>query len=92
MPKQIFLFYSCDNWKSTDSMRLVCASTSPSKIKKAIIAKLNEEAMEYGDDDNLPVKKQVQRFKDDWKNKTRDDINNSLKYGLYDYVYDGDIN
>lgn len=31
--KNIYLLFSCDEWKSRDSMRLVCATTELEKLK-----------------------------------------------------------
>lgn len=88
--KQIFLLYSCDDWKMNSSYALVCASTSALKIKRAIIREIQDGNMEY---DCLleDVKSMVEEFKRDWDVKVRADINSKLKFGFLDYVYDGEI-
>lgn len=91
--KQIFLLYSCDEWKSTDSLRLVCATTSPTKMKMAIASMIEAGEMEYfmEEDTTDNLKKAAKRFREDWKYLTRRDLNNYLKYGFYDYAYDGEL-
>lgn len=91
MAKQIFLLYSCDEWKSKDTMILVCASTATTKIRKAIIAQLNSNDMEYSNGEKLTEQKQIAMFKKDWKTELRDNINDKLRFGFFDYVYDGAI-
>ena len=49
MAKDIFILHSCDEWKSYDGMRVVCASTSIEKIKEAIIAEIKDKNMDYSD-------------------------------------------
>lgn len=91
MSKQIFLLYSCDEWKTKDSLRLVCASTSANKIKKAIITSIKNNEMEYTDGNELSLTKSVILFKKDWESALRDIINDRLKYGFTEYVYDGEL-
>lgn len=87
--KQIFVLFRCDIWKGSDSMRLCGATTSPTKLKAMIASEIREGNMCYGDEDEK-VDTQLKNFKNDFKAKTRDVINSNLKYGFYDYVYDGE--
>ena len=89
--KQIFILFSCDEWKSKDDMRVICATTSANKIKNAIITKLKHDEIAYNEDEDLNVNNQINMFKKDWKDKTREFINDRLKFAFYDYVYDGEI-
>jgi hypothetical protein len=92
--KQIFLLYYCGDCK-TFPMKVACAATSATKIKMAIASLIKKGDMEYGDDteniEKLKSYQQAKVFKEDWKTLTRDKINNKLRYGFYDYTYDGDI-
>lgn len=36
MNKPIYIVFSCDAWKAKDSMRLVAATTSHTKLKKIV--------------------------------------------------------
>jgi len=45
--KNIYLLYSCNEWKNHSSMSLVMASTSESKIRKEIKSQIKEKNMEY---------------------------------------------
>ena len=89
MGKPIWILYSCDEWKSYDGMRVVCASTSSEKIKKAIIAEINDEHMDYCDAE-WSRSEMVKEFKSDWGSKIRDYINNNILFGFYDYITDGE--
>lgn len=88
--KQIFLVYSCDEWKSTDSQRVIFVSTSQRKVKAFIRKCIENGTMTYDTGDTPSPKQAGKRFAEDWKNKTRYDINSILGYGLYDYVQDGE--
>lgn len=91
MPKQIFLLYCCDEWKSNTS--LICASTSANKVKNAICKLIKEKDMVYWDnkDESPSVTKQIQKLTSDFKALTRDRINDNLQFGFFDYAYDGEI-
>ena len=45
--KQIYLVYSCDEWKGTDSKRLILASTSQRKVKAFIRKCIENGTMTY---------------------------------------------
>lgn len=79
MEKDIYLLYSCDEWKSWSSISLIMASTSQNKIRKEIKSRVRNGDMEYGAE---------------FKNITEsplEDINNCLEYGYIDIVVDGEV-
>lgn len=92
MPKQIFMLYSCDEWK-TKPCTAILATTSEMKLKKAIRTCIEQGDMVYSDGskETPSVKEQIVMFNRDWKTETRTVINDRLQYGLYDYVYDGEL-
>ena len=45
--------------------------------------------MTYDTGDDSTPKQAGKKFAEDWKVKSRYDINTFLGFGLYDYVYDG---
>lgn len=47
--KQIFLLYSCDAWKSNDSMKLLTATTSTTRLRRFIESKIMSGDMRYAD-------------------------------------------
>ena len=87
--KQIFLLYTCDEWCSRDSQKLIMATTSVEKLKSKT-AKL----IEVGDFDyNNPEwdrSVQAKTFLKDFEKSTRTEINSLLNYGFIDYCYDGE--
>ena len=85
--RQIYLVYSCDDWKSTDSMRLEMATTSVRRLKSFIAKKIKAGDYYYGSEEES---RQVERFKRDFDTETRDYINSLLIYGFYDCTYDGE--
>lgn len=88
--KQIFLLFACDIWGGNSS--LICASTSIQKFKKAIVNEIKQGNMSYDNgEEDLSINEQVQMFNKDWKNETRGIINNRLRYGYYDYTYNGEL-
>lgn len=89
--KQIFLLYSCDAWKSNDSMKLLTATTSTTRLRRFIESKIMSGDMRYADSgETYCGKKAVQQFRTDWKTITRAGINSQLDEGFIDYVYDGE--
>ena len=48
--KQIYYLQSCDEWRSTDSMRLLFIGTSVTKLKMKIAKEIREGNMVYDDD------------------------------------------
>ena len=88
--KQIFLVYACDLWKGRDSMRLVMASSSAAKTKRFISKQIEEDKMEYDRLGDRPPREEALIFRKDWDSLTRRELNSNLRYGFYDYVYDGE--
>lgn len=88
--KQIYLVYSCDTWKSTDSMQLIMATTSKRKLKSYIAKAIKSDDFEYSWTDNESKTKQAAEFEHDFEHSLRYDINTKLKYGYIDYCYDGE--
>ena len=86
MSKQIYLLFSCDEWKS-NPMPLIWVGTSSQKLRKYIIHQIEVGDMAYYDEE-LSSKEQISKFKDDWKRELRNTINDRLIYGFYDYSYD----
>ena len=90
MQLQIFLIYSCDEWCSTDSLRLICATTSPSVVRNVIVNEIENDGMYY-DSSELTREEMIEMFKEDWDKKDRGYINGKLSFGYYDYTMDGDL-
>jgi len=76
--KNIYILYSCNEWKNHSNMSLIMASTSESKIRKEIKFQIKEGNMEYGAD----IK--------DLKQEELSYLNNCLKYGYIQLVTDGE--
>ena len=105
MAKQIFYLQSCDEWKSTDSMSLLFIGTSQRKLMMKISKEIENGNMNYKpticvqdyvdgkwvyvEKTNSP-KEQAKLFRQDWKIKTRSEINSLLEYGYYDYTYNNE--
>ena len=87
--KQIFLVYDCDEWKSKDSMRLAMATTSSRGLRSFIASKIERGDFDYGDPDE-PRKKQTSEFRREFDSMPRDWLDSKIKFGFYDYTYDGE--
>ena len=90
MAKQIFYVMSCDEWKSTDSMRLQFIGTSQKKLKMFVSKEIETGNMDYREDKDLTPKQQAKEFRSDWETSPRRDINCNLTYGYIDYCYNND--
>lgn len=87
--RQIFLCYSCDEWKSTDSMRLIMATTSATRLKMFIANEIAKGNMEWSGEGNTRAQKAAS-FKKAFSKETRGALNSALTYGFFDYIYDGE--
>ncbi len=81
---QIFYVMSCNEWKNTDSMRLVFLGTSKKKVKSFIRKEILSENFSYGDTDRAPML-QAREFSKDWETLLRNEINDKLHYAYFDY-------
>ena len=87
--RQIFLCYSCDEWKSTDSMVLLMATTSVTKLKMFIANEIIRGGFEWLGEGNTRAQKAAS-FRKAFSKEARDALNSALTYGFFDYVYDGE--
>lgn len=87
--KQIFLVYSYDTWKSIDSMHLLMATTSPTKVRTYLRKGILAGDFVYGNSEKSS-KEQAKLFVEDWKKQTPAYISSLLQYGDYTYCYDGE--
>lgn len=81
--KQIFLIY---NGQMTE---LLMVTTSIYKAKCFIKHKIRKGEFNYKSPE-LSIDKQLKLFEEDFKNKTRIEINHNLINVSYTYVYDGE--
>lgn len=89
--KQIFLVYTySDELKSRSAEKLAMVTTSQRKVKSFIKSCIERGDMSYGDSDLLSAKKQANLFAEDWKTKTRYELNTNLQFGSFETVYDGE--
>lgn len=87
--KQIFLLFTCDEQCSTNSQRLIMATTSQQKLISKISELIKIEDLDYNNSE-WDREKQIKEFKKDFVKATRTEINSKLKYGFFDYCYDGE--
>jgi len=88
--KQIFLVYSCDEWK-TRPMFLLTATLSAQKVKMLISNMIEKEDAIYGNEDpDYNPKKRAAEFRRDFGKLTRTELNSRLTFVCFDYVYDGE--
>ena len=89
---KIYYLHSCDEWRSTDSMRLLFIGTSVTKLKEKIVKEIREGNMVY-DDDTLPRNMQADRFLKDFSvfnGANRETINCKLGYGMFNICQDNE--
>lgn len=88
---KIFLVYSCDIWKSKDSMRLLMCTSSPQKLESCIVKKIMNDDFYYGYGGEQSCSESAAMFKKDLDAAaTIAYINDHLDYGFVDYCYDGE--
>ena len=85
--KIIWIVFHSDDWGKA---RFPAMTTSfASKVKNFLIKKIKEGECFY-EDETLSKTKQIAKFKEDWKNRNRGEINSKLCFFYYDYYYDGE--
>ncbi len=92
--KNIYILYTCNEWKEYSSMSLVAASTSIRKIKSIIIQKIKDNDMDYKgrcSDENASITKQIKALREDWKEYGEDFVFKHIEYGYIEVVEDGEI-
>ena len=91
MSKQIFLVYSCNEWRNKP-MPLLMATESARKVKMFISKLIENEEAEYdfGHGTEFASKRQAKEFRKDFETLRRDELNNRLIYVFFDYVHDGE--
>lgn len=89
MSSPIFIVFACDDWKSTDSMRLVSATTSRAKLKELVATCVESERFEYGEDSVEDAATQLR--KDFESGLSIYDINNNLRFGIITAAEDGEM-
>ncbi len=89
--KQIFLVYSCNEWRETP-MHLLMATESPRKVKMFISKLIEEGDAEYAADHDVEhsSRKMAKDFRKDFERRSRDELNDRLAYVWFDYVHDGE--
>lgn len=90
MSRQIFLVYSCDEWK-TRPMHLLMATLSAQKVKMFISDMIEKEDAIYGNEDpDYKPKKRAAEFRRDFGKLTGSELNSRLTFAYFDYVCDGE--
>lgn len=89
--KNIYLLFSCDQWKSKDSMRLVVATTLPDRLTKVISDQIRNDTMEFDRGDELSMTGMLREIKKYNPETQLSDLNNFLVYGYVDCVRDGEV-
>lgn len=89
----IYIVCSCDIWKTTDSMRIITATTSVTKLKQLIAQLIEDGTFGYGVRQNSYGKDAASRFREDYNNRNLhvDVLNDVLLYGYIEAVADGAI-
>lgn len=62
----IYILFTCDEWKSRDSMRLVCATTDLEKLKNAISESIKVDSMVYTHGEMSDAACDTTEFVQDW--------------------------
>lgn len=91
--KQIYTLFTCDDWKTRDSMSLLMVTTSVRKLKSFIVRKIADETFVY-DNDGFSSSAQVELFESDFESGliygNLSVINDRLLYGFLDQHDDGE--
>lgn len=90
--KNIYILFSCNEWKEYSSMSLVAATASVRKIKSIIIQMIKDDDMEYKRGcENLSKTGQIKMLRKDWDERGMSFVFDNLDYGYVETVTDGEI-
>lgn len=87
MKKDIYCIFTCDEWRSTNSMRLVAVCTNLKHVKRIISDGIKREVFVFDSDENVSFVKQAANFRRAWDEAIEDgadtaiDVIDRLKYG-----------
>ena len=68
----IYIVCSCDIWKTTDSMRIITATTSVTKLKQLIAQLIEDDTFGYDVVQNPYGKDAASYFREDYNNRKLD--------------------
>lgn len=93
--RKIYLLYCCNEWKSHESMRLLCVCTNLTRFIATVKREVKKGHMDYkcSGDDRPSHRKQAASFSKDWELRDEDFwflVNGDLKYGYIDVVENGE--
>lgn len=91
MNEKIYILFACDEWKSLDSMRLVCASVDADTIMDIIESEIGGDDMGffYGNHDKDEALDAFHTFRAESQEMRF--INTYLEYGHLEIVEDGEV-
>lgn len=88
----IFVLFSCDEWKSSSSMRFITATLSLETLFYVIKAEILNDNMNYTrGNDNLSIEEQAALFTSDVDEEGISFALDNLEYGYVEGVEDGEI-
>jgi len=89
----IYIVCSCDIWKIRNSLRIVTATTSVTKLKQLIAQLIEDGAFGYDVVQNPYGKDAASCFREDYNNRNLHigELNDALLYGYIEAVTDGEI-
>ena len=87
----IYILFSCDEWKSNDSMQMICASVYPEKMLDVIENEIDEGNMTfyYGNSEEDESLSAFRKFRSEGADLKF--INGPLEYGHLEIVEDGEV-
>lgn len=91
MDEKVYVLFGCDQWKSAESMRMICASAHPDRIMDAIEGEVEAGDMSFffgnGDaSESLPA---FRKFREEGQELRF--ANSYLEYGHLEIVEDGEV-
>ena len=90
----IYILWTCDEWKSRDSMRVRMASTLEWKINESIFRGIKESDFDYAKTSGEVSREDMGEgfLHDIREGKSFSDINVALRYGMVEEFEDGEEN
>jgi len=86
MEKNTFLLYACDAWKMRNSMRLIVATKSVTRLKKVIKDAVAQGVIDYNNGSTCSQKKALCELDRLDIVTERSRLNSQLNYGFVDCV------
>lgn len=87
MGREVYCIFSCDEWKSKESMRFLSVCSSLSKLRQVLFSGIKTAVFEYDDGKRGSFSQQSKRFRNDWRTEMTQTVFPDVTVDAVKYAY-----